>query len=418
MTGHLLTAFTWLLLLSPIARGSASIASDALDFRSNIRTADFADSLKAGTTALLAAIDSINGEKGGKVLVCASDCRLAKPGSAQELLFGDGAAALLLGNDDVIASFEGSYSVSYDFPDYRRSENDKFVRVVEERFIREEGYSKFIPEAISGLLNKLGLDAKYVTKVAYPCLFSREHAAIGKSLKFEPGQIQKPLSSEIGESGTASSLMLLVAMLEEAKPGDNILVASYGNGAEALLFKVTEQIKKVSDRRGVNKYLTAKKELLSYEKYLAFRDILPVEVGVGEDTAPTQLPLTWRDRKGLLALYGSRCKRCSTPLYPAQRVCVNPKCGAIDEMEDYRFSDKKGILFSYTEDHSAATLNPPLIFGMVDFENGGRFVFEVTDCEPGSVRAGLPVEMCLRRMYVDKLRGIHGYFWKAIPVRE
>lgn len=82
----------------------------------------------------------------------------------------------------MIASLEGSYSVSYDFPDYRRSEDDKFVRASEDRFIREEGYAKFIPEAISGLLRKHELEAKDFAKVAYPCLYPREHAAIGKRL--------------------------------------------------------------------------------------------------------------------------------------------------------------------------------------------------------------------------------------------
>lgn len=297
-------------------RESASIVATALDLRSDIRTADFADSLKAGTAALLSACDSIKAGGVGSMLVCASDCRLGKPGSSQEMLFGDGAAALLLGGNGVIASLEGSYSVSYDFPDYRRSEDDKFVRTTEERFIREEGYVRFIPEAISGLFRKHKLEAKDFTKVAYCCPYPREQAAIGRRLGFEPGQIQQPLQTALGELGTASPLLLLVAMLEEAKPGDNILLASYGNGAEALFFKVTEEIERVRDRRGVSKYLASKKELNSYEKYLAFRGILPVEVGAGEDVAPTQLPLTWRERKTILSLYGSKCKRCGTPQYP------------------------------------------------------------------------------------------------------
>jgi len=323
-----------------------------------------------------------------------------------------------LGSGGVIASLEGWYSTSYDFPDYRRSEDDKFVRSAEERFIREEGYAKFIPETISGLLQKYGLEAKELAKVAYPCLNLREHAAIGKRLGFQPGQIQEPLFTAIGESGAASPLMLLVAMLEEAKPGDNILLVSYGNGAEALLFKATEAIKKVRDRGRLKKHLAVKRELTSYEKYLAFRGIIPVEVGVGGEVAPTQLPLTWRERKVILALYGSKCKRCGTPQYPPQRICVNPDCGAVDEMEDYRFSDKRGVIFSYTADHVASSIDPPLLYGMIDFEGGGRFVFEFTDCERDLLKVGMPVEMSLRRKYLDEPRGIHGYFWKAIPLRE
>lgn len=399
-------------------RESAAIIATALDLSPNIRTADFANSLKAGTGTIVSAYDSVKAEGVRSILVCGSDYRLGKPGSSQEMVFGDGAAAFLLGSSGVIASLEGWYSASYDFSDYRRSEGDKFVRATEDRFIREAGYAKFIPEAILGLLRKCELEAKDFAKVAYPCLNLREHAAIGKRLGFQPGQIQEPLFTAIGEAGAASPLMLLVAMLEEAKPGDNILLASYGNGAEALFFKVTEEIEKVRDREQLKKCLAFKKELTSYEKYLAFRGIIPVEVGSGGEVAPTQLPLTWRERKVILALYGSKCKHCGTPQYPPQRICVNPDCGAVDEMEDYCFSDKRGVVFSYTADHVASSIDPPLLYGMIDFDGGGRFVFELTDCERDSLKVGMPVEMSLRRKYLDELRGIHGYFWKAIPIRE
>jgi len=399
-------------------RESAAIMATALDFSPNIRTADFANSLKAGTGAILTACDSVEAKGARSILVCGADCRLGKPGSFQEMLFGDGAAALLLGSSGVIASLEGWYSASYDFPDYRRSENDRFVRVAEDRFIREEGYGRFIPEAILGLLKKYKLEAKDVAKVAYPCLNLRQHAAIGKGLGFQPEQVQEPLLATVGEAGAASPLMLLVAMLEGAKPGDNILLTSYGNGAEALLFKVTEEIKKVRDRDRLKKSLAFRRELGSYEKYLAFHRIIPVEVASGGEVAPTQLPLTWRERKVILALYGSKCKRCGTPQYPPQRICVNPDCRAVDEMEDYRFSDKRGTLFSYTADYVASSIDPPLLYGMIDFDGGGRFVFEFADCERESLKIGMPVEMSLRRKYLDEPRGIHGYCWKAVPIRE
>lgn len=403
---------------SPYLEGeSASIIATALDLLPNLRTADFANSLKAGTGALLSAYDSVKAGGLRNILVCASDCRLGKPGSSLEMVFGDGAAAVLLGSEGVMASLDGSSSVSYDFPDYRRTDFDKFVRGMEDRFIREEGYAKFIPEAISGLLTKAKLEAKDFAKVAYPCLNLREHAAIGKKLGFQTSQIQPPLLNVIGETGVASPLLLLVAMLEEAKPGDKILLASYGNGAEALCFTMTPEIKRMRDKRGIKQYLDSKKELTSYEKYLVFRDLLPVETGFGEDIASTQLPLTWRERKAILALYGSKCKRCGTPLYPPQKVCVNPECGAMNEMEDHRLSDKKGTLFSYTLDQASFSINPPLIYGIIDFEGGGRFIFEFTDCEPESLTVGMPVEMSFRRKYYDKLRGIHGYFWKAMPLR-
>jgi hydroxymethylglutaryl-CoA synthase len=399
-------------------RESAAIIATALDLSPNMRTADFSDSLKAGTAALLSACDSIKARSVDNILICGADCRLGKPGSAQEITFGDGAAAFVISNKGVIAGLEGSYSITCDFPDYRRSEDDKFVRTIENRFVREEGYAKFIPEAISNLMKKYRLEAKDFAKVAFPCLDARQYSTVCKNLGFQPDQIQQPLLGSIGETGVVSPLILLIAMLEEAKPGDNLLVASYGNGADALFFKVTDEITKLKDRRWLKRYLDRRAELDIYEKYLVFRNLLPVDTGYDEETAKTELPLTWRERRTILALFGSRCKHCGTPQYPPQRICVNPDCGAVDEKEDYRFSDKRAVLFSYTADHTASSVNPPLIYGLIDFDGGGRFVFELTDCERDSLKIGMPVKMSLRRKYLDKSRGIHGYFWKAIPTTE
>jgi len=398
-------------------RQNAGIIATTLDLRSDIRTCDFSDSLKAGTGALLAAHDAVKAGSEQNVMVCASDSRLGKAGSPQEVMFGEGAAALLLGNEDVIASLEGSYSLSYDFMDQWRADGDKFNRMWEDRWIRDQAYTKFIPEAISGLLQKYGLEVGDFAKVVYPCIYLREHGAIAKRLQLDPAQIQQEMLTTVGDTGAAHPLMMLVAALEDAKPGDKILVASYGNGSDALFFHVTDQIEKVRDRRGIKKHLESKKELTSYERYSSFRDIIPMEMGFRGEVGPSLVSMMWRERKTILALCGARCQRCGTPQYPYQRVCVKPDCGAIDEMEEYRFSDKKGKLFSYTSDSLAFSASPPEMYGVVEFDGGGRFVFNITDCEPDSLRVDMPVEMSFRRKYVDNARGIHGYFWKAMPAR-
>lgn len=398
-------------------RGNAGIIATALDLGPHIRTADLTDTTKAATTALLSGWDTIKAGAAKTIMVCASDCRLGKAGSSEEQTYGDGAAALLLGDSKVTASLEGSYSVSYDFMGRWKSESDRFSHSGEDRWIRDQSYTKFIAEAISGLVKKYELNIKDFSKVIYPCLYLREHAAIGRSLGFEPKQVQPEMLTTVGDTGTAHPLMMLVSALEEAKPGDKILVASYGNGSDAFFLQVTEEIERAKDRRGIKKHLAMKKELTSYEKFSSFRNITPLEKGFRGEVGFTQVSLMWRERKIILALCGSRCKRCGTPQYPYQRVCVNPNCKAIDEMEEYRFSDKGGRLFSYTADNLAFGISPPVIYGMVDFEGGGRFVFDLTDCEPDSLKVDMPVEMTFRRKYADEIRGIQGYSWKAMPVR-
>ncbi|MEE8471329.1 MAG: OB-fold domain-containing protein [Dehalococcoidia bacterium] len=398
-------------------RQNAGIIATALDLRPDIRTCDFADTTKAGMGALLAACDAIKAGSDKNVIVCASDTRLGKAGSPQEVMFGEGAAALLLGNSGVIASLEGFYSLTYDFMDQWRADGDKFNRMWEERWIREEGYTKFIPEAISGLLKKCSLELKDFAKVIYPAIYLREHAAIGKKLQLDPAQIQQEMLTTVGDTGTANPLLMLIAALEDARPGDKLLVVSYGNGSDALFFEVTDQIQKVKDRIGIRNHLASKKDLTSYERYSAFRKVVSMETGFRGEVGPTAVSMAWRERKSILALCGVKCKRCSTPQYPYQRICVNPDCGAIDEMEEYRFSDKKGKLFSYTSDSLAFSASPPEMYGVVQFEGGGRYAFNLSDCEPESLEVDMPVEMSFRRKYVDDVRGIHGYFWKAVPLR-
>ncbi len=120
----------------------------------------------------------------------------------------------------------------------------------------------------------------------------------------------------------------------------------------------------------------------------------------------------------VLGLWGTKCKRCDTPQIPPQRICVNPDCGAVDEMEDYRFSDKTGHIASYTGDMLAASYNPPAVYGAIQFEGGGKFYFDFTDCDLESLATGMPVSMSFRRKYYDKKRDIVGYFWKAVPTEE
>jgi len=399
-------------------RQSAEIIATALDCRADIRTADFTDTLKAGTTAVLSAVDAVKAGSLKKAIVCAADMRIGKAGSAQEEIFGDGAAALLIGEEDVVAEFTGSFSVSYDFVDHWKSTGDRFDQQWEDRFIRDEGYTRFIVEAMKGLEKGCGIKSSELSRVVYPCLYAGDFKKIARVLELSEIQVVAPLLGQVGYTGTADPLMHLVRALEEAKPGDRIAVVGYGTGADALLFEVKDEIEKIrADRRGIGKHLTTRRDLDSYEKMAAFRNLLPTEKGIrGENVAFTALSTLWRNRKEVLGLYGSRCKKCGTPQYPIQRVCVKPDCGAIDEMEPYRFSDRKGTLFTYTGDNLAFSPNPPAIYGIVDFEGGGRFWFDLTDVDLEEVKVDMPVEMSFRKKYWDEKSGIHGYFWKAVPV--
>ncbi len=400
-------------------RLNAGIIMAALGLNDHIRAADFSGGLKAGTTALLSALEGVESKRTNNMLVCSSDCRLGRPASPQEMIFGDAAAALLVGDEGVIAEFKGSYSITYDFGDHYRGGTAKFDRQWEDRWIRDLGFDQFVPEVVNGLLDKYQLKITDFAKVIYPCHYVAARKRLNKVLGIAPEVEQSNLQAEIGESGTAQSLVMLVSALEEAKPGEKILVVSFGSGCDALCFEVTEDIENKKDRDGISRCLTNKAELQNYQKYLVWRDILPGDLGLrAEEDLWTRWSLLWRKRKDVLGLWGSKCKRCGTPQFPSQRICVNPDCGAVDEMEEFCFSDKIGHIASYTGDILASSYNPPAIYGSIQFEVGGKYMFDFTDCDLDSLAVGMPVYMSFRRKYYDEKRDIVGYFWKAVPMKE
>jgi len=399
-------------------RQNAIILSDALDLSPGIRTADYAGSLKAGTAALLSALDAVNSGSADAWMVASGECRVGKPGSAQEHTFGDGAGALLVGKKNVIAEFKGSYSVSYDFIDYRRLTEERFLHPWEDRWIREEGFGKIIPEAALGLFKKYNLKMDDFAKVIIPCPVTAWIKGIGKALGVKDDQIEDNLQAAVGDTGAALPIMMMAAALEKAKAGDRILLFGYGNGCDALYFEVTPEIEKARDRKGIKGHLAKRNDFSTYGKYLVFRDLIPLEVGIrGEIIPPTAMTVLWQQGRTVSALVGVRCQACGTPQYPKHTVCVNPDCEAVAQMEPYRFSDKSGKVISFTGDNLAFSWDPPSIYGLVDFEGGGRLFMDFTDCRIDDVKVGMPVELTFRRKYSDKQRGYYGYYWKVTPLK-
>ena len=225
------------------------------------------------------------------------------------------------------------------------------------------------------------------------------------------------LHAVCGVTGAAHPLVMLVRALEEARPGERIVVAGFGQGSDALCFEVTERIGDLPPRTGISGSLANGRTSDNYLKFLKFRDLIITEEGIRAE-APSQTAMTtlWRKRKMILGLVGGRCTVCGTPQFPKTDVCVNPECGAFHSQEDYEFADVPAVIKSFTGDMLAVSVNPPAIYGMVQFEGGGRFMADFTDCELDDLAVGMPVRMVFRIHHVDRERGFTGYFWKATPV--
>lgn len=397
-------------------RQNAGIAATALNLKSDILTSDFTASQRAGTNALLAALESVKSGERKQVLVTAADKRETKPAYFYEMWFGDGAASLMVGDTDVIAAYKGSYSVSYDFVDHYRGAFKKYDYNWEERWVRDEGYSKIIPEAVSALLAKLDLTMKDISKLIFPCFFKAEHANIAKKLGAGKEQVADNLHEVCGETGAAHPLLMLTAALDTAKPGDKLLVAGFGQGCNAFLFEATEAITRFGGRNRFQKALENKETTENYLKFLKFRGLIHPEMGIRAE-APSQTALTvlWRRRKMLLGLVGGKCRECGTPQFPKTETCVNPECTARHTQDDYEFADIPAKIKTFTGDLLAVSVDPPHKYGMVQFEGGGRFMADFTDCKMEDLRVGLPVQMVFRKRGEDEERGFVNYFWKAAP---
>jgi len=396
-----------------VEKQSASIVRAAADLRPDILTFDIAHSLRGAGSALRAALDSVKAGSAARVMMVAAERRIPAPNSDFELQFGDGSAAFLIGDTDVAASLEGSYHLSSEFIDVWRKPQDSYMQSWEDRFVRDEGYTKMVPEAARALLSKLNLTPKDITKAAFYGPDARSHTSIGTAMGLDPKtQIQPPLLDSVGNTGTALAPMILVSALEEAKPGDRILFATYGDGADAFLFKVTDQIEKVRDRRGIKRHLASKMMLPNYGKYMEMRELIEGEAG-RRPARRSSLPVIWRERQHLFPLYGQQCRSCGNIQYPKQRICIY--CQAKDNFELIRLSDRTGKVFTFSMDQRAMEIVLPKVFSVVNLDGGGRFYSVMTDRDTSKIAVGMSVEMTFRIQLEGS--GLYNYFWRVRPIR-
>ncbi|MBU2550565.1 MAG: 3-hydroxy-3-methylglutaryl CoA synthase [Proteobacteria bacterium] len=400
-------------------RLNAGIIAAAMALNDHCRAADFTGGLKSSSTALLAALEACAAGNARNMAVVAAETRLGLPASQQEMIFGDAAAGFIVGQDNVVAEFKGSFSTTYDFVDHFRGPFAKFDRQWEDRWIRDLGFEFIIPDTIKGFMDKYSMTMDAFSKVIYPCHYGAERKSLNKKLGITAEMDQNNLLTEVGDSGAAQVLVMLSLALEEAKPGDNILVIGFGSGSDVLWFQATDKISEGKKGLGISGYLAHKQPLDKYGKYLVWRDIMPADLGPrAEEDIWTRWSWDWRSRKAIYGLWGNKCTECGTVTFPPQRVCVNPDCGAIDKVEPILLSDKTAKIFNYTADNLAASNDPPAIYGTLQFETGGRYPFDFTDCELGELAVGNEMEMSFRRRTYDPKRGISRYFWKAVPKKE
>jgi len=392
----------------------ATTLAMATDLRTDILTADVTDTLRCGATALRMAVDTVKAGTAKKVLVTASDRRMGVPGTDGE--FADGAAAFIVGDTDVAAELIGSYSLSNELLDVWRAEGSKRTRTWEDRYVYEVGVQRIIPQAINAFVKKAGINLADMAKVVFYAPDARRHREIAAAMKLNPAQVQNPMFDKIGNTGSAFSMMGLVAALEDAKPGDKILCLAYGDGADILLFQATDKIANTKPKWGVKKGLLAKMMVPGMDAWMAWQNVAAGDVDRGGPAAASEIA---RERDWIYRMYGAKCKTCGTINFPPQRVCTN--CNTKDNFEHIRMSDKLAKVFLFVVKYDAPGFTQPSIDTIIDFEGGGRATIGMADVSlPPKFESkdliGKDLEMVFRKLGMGG--SVHNYYWRCKPLRE
>lgn len=397
-------------------RQNAGVAAAALSLPETIASADIGGSQRAATSALLAALNAVKAGTSKNALVLTAEKRKAKAASSQELAFGDGAAAVTVGEGQEIATLLGSASLTVDFVDHFRGEGEDYDYNWEERWIRDEGYTKIVPRTVKAALKSAGIEAAAVDHFVMPCPFAKLDQNIAKACGIAPEKVRDNLAANVGDCGAAHPLVMLVHTLEQAKPGEIIVLATFGQGCDVLVFRTTEALASRNANNGITGSIAKRKEETNYLKFLAFNGLVELEKGMrAEKDNKTALTTAYRRRDMLFGLTGGKCTKCGTAQFPRSRICVNPNCGGVDTQDPFCFAELPAKVLSWSADFLTYSMDPPQHYGMVTFEEGGRFLSDFTDVDRGSFDSGSSVRMVFRIKDFDDKRGFRRYFWKAVP---
>lgn len=256
---------------------SATIIAEALGITPHAMATDWEFACRAASEAIRVSIGVVASGLVKYTLVIGSDTAQANPGDVLEFTASSAATALIIGSrEESAAYFEASATYVTDTPDFWRRDYSKYP-LHGEAFTGEPAYFKHIVGAVKALFEKTGLkpedfdyavfhqpNGTFPLRVARMLGFPRE--------KVLPGLVT-PL---IGNSYNSSALIGLARVLEQAKPGQRVLLAPFGSGAgsDAFSIVVTDKVEEKRNKAPtVDDYLK-RKYPVNYAKYAKFRRLI------------------------------------------------------------------------------------------------------------------------------------------------
>jgi 3-hydroxy-3-methylglutaryl CoA synthase/uncharacterized OB-fold protein len=404
----------WFATATPayLDKTNATTIHAALRQPAHVAAFDFGGALRSGTGALQAGMTTA----GGTTLVVLSDLRDGLPTSADESAGGDGAAAVLIGDNTpgtpVIATYLGGASASDEFLDRWRTPGERRSRVWEERF----GETRYVPLGVGAwesALKRTGLSADQVDRVAVTGMHGRAAKALARKLGVRDGALADDLSTTVGQAGAAHPGLVLASVIEQSGPGEVVALVSLADGADVLVFRTTDALSSWSRSETVADQIAGAADL-SYGKFLSWRGMVTPEPPRRPEPQRVSSTAAWRNEAWKFGFVGSRDRSSEAIHLPPSRISM--KGGAVDEMDPVDLADTEATIATYTIDHLSYSASPPIVFAILDFAGGGRFPVELTDVDADTVDIGDTVTMTFRRLFTAD--GIHDYFWKAKPRRS
>ncbi len=259
---------------------SGTVVAEAIGAGASISAGDWEFACKAGSEAMVAATALVGSRMAEYALAIGMDTAQGRPGDALEYTAASGGAAYIIGPaEQSLARIEMNYSYVTDTPDFWRRAEVKYPSHGQ-RFTGEPAYFEHITQAARNLMKAADLKPADFNYAVFHQPNTRFPQRVAGMLGFTPEQIAPGLLVPvIGNTYAGAALIGLTAVLDIAKPGDRILMVSYGSGAgsDAFVFTVTDAITAAQGKAIKTQEYIARRTPIDYATYTRFRGILALE---------------------------------------------------------------------------------------------------------------------------------------------
>ena len=253
---------------------TGTIVAEAIGATPSVSAGDWQFACKAGTEALQAAFGLVGSGMGDYALAIGADTAQGRPGDALEYTTAAGGAAYIVGpREQSLAYLEASYSFVTDTPDFFRRPYRHYPEHGG-RFTGEPAYFKHITGSVQALLEELALKPSDFAAAVFHQPNVKFPQRVAQMLGFNKDQIKVGLlSGMVGNTYAAAAMLGFTAVLDAARPGDRILLASFGSGAgsDAFSFVVTDFIKERQALAPATRDYMARRKQIDYAVYVRYR---------------------------------------------------------------------------------------------------------------------------------------------------